>query len=286
MKELPFHLHSVTHCPPSWTTTDNDSSAFSLVGITTSWSVVLVGDNVKFPVYEGSAARGIRGDVPVAKRTIFQDIFGVSAFTANTTQPSQTSPIPASSSWKGKEIEKVFDAPAYLIPPLSALFDPLMEDFLTPRSSVNKAEEAMDHEPEVGDDEMDVDAEGDDGPIIVGNRLERIVDRGETDAMVQLFIKHAINTNNPAISIPNGTHTNGIHKPSAPTGQANGIAPTLPQSTPRINGSASKQQPKTKPKPTPASTPSVPSMVPSPSHTENSTPVRTGQKRKKSSGTA
>lgn len=184
-RSLPFRLLSIVPCPANWTKL-NDTSSSAFVAITDSWNVVLLGDDVKLPQEEGSTGRGLKGaPVPAAKRTLFQDIFGASAF-VGVTPPPPVAEKPAG--WKGKEVEKIFDAPAYLMPPLDTLFDPLMDDFLT----IRKPEDSTGGEEAHVEEDIEMDAEGDDGPILVGNRLERTVGGGEMAAMVELFMHHAI----------------------------------------------------------------------------------------------
>lgn len=183
-RSLPFRLLSVVPCPVNWTKA-NTSSSSAFVAITDKWSVVLLGDDVKPPQEEGATGRGLKGSAPAAKRTLFQDIFGASAFVGVAPPPS-VAEKPAG--WKGKEVEKIFDAPAYLMPPLDTLFDPLMDDFLTLR----KPEDTTGGDEVHAEEDVEMDGEGDDDPILVGNRLERTVEGGEMAAMVELFMNHAI----------------------------------------------------------------------------------------------
>ncbi|TCD65669.1 hypothetical protein EIP91_002342 [Steccherinum ochraceum] len=262
VQTLPFQLLSVAACPPSWHHFGRASS-FPLVGITQSWNVVALGDRMRLPHEEGSSGVEIKTSPSAVKPTLFEDIFGASIFAApppplplahtTTSQPS---------SWKGKDVEKVFDAPSYLMPPLDALFDPLLQSFLVERPP-ERANEAEAADADDADDRMD-----EDGPILVGNRLERIVDSDEMVAMIDLFKMHAIQAPKPAV---NGVHVNGIHKPGP---QVNGISHSA-ASTPLTKHKPS-HLPSTASKPAPAASPAQ-STTASPS-------VRAGQKRKKSLG--
>ncbi|CAL1695057.1 unnamed protein product [Somion occarium] len=262
IRSLPFRLLSVVPCPASWTA-PGSASSLAFVAITDAWSVVLLGDDVKLPEEQGSVGRGLKGTSPAAKRTLFQDIFGASAF-SDVTPPSAPI-IQTPATWKGKEVEKIFDAPAYLMPPLDTLFDPLMEDFLTLRPADESA--GVEDEEQHAED-VEMDAEGEDGPILVGNRLERVVDGGEMVAMVELFMNHAISTSG-STSIPNGIpQTNGVHRPTT-----NGVTPhaTPAKPLPKHNGTTKPQ----------LSTPAASIKTSDPSATPSSA-ARTGQKRKKS----
>lgn len=161
--------------------------------------MIALGENLKLPEEEGSEAVGIRDAPSVPKRTLFQEIFGASAFT-------EPPPIPVpdqgvqSSAWKGKDVEKILDAPAYLMPPLDALFDPLIQTFLIERPPEKATAEGDEEDAEQVDDPMDVGVE--DGPILVGNRLERTVGQDEMSGLVDLFRAHAIRSELPYRTLP------------------------------------------------------------------------------------
>ena len=92
----------------------------------------------------------------------------------------------------GKEITDILGGPAYLIPPLGTLFEPLMTHFLTPRPP----EDETIRVPSLagGDEEdinMDVD-ESQDNPLVSSVRAERVVDAREIEALVHLFRHHGV----------------------------------------------------------------------------------------------
>lgn len=86
----------------------------------------------------------------------------------------------------------IFDAPAYLMPPLESLFEPLLGGFLQLRSETQATLAAGAgvgaHEDEEVQMEVDEDDVGD-KPLFVGSRPERIVDGREMNDFVELF-KH------------------------------------------------------------------------------------------------
>ncbi|KAH8099362.1 WD40 repeat-like protein [Cristinia sonorae] len=260
-QSLPFHFLGVTACPPGWTQ-GGETSSLALLGVTHSWNVVLLGDNITLPDEIGATHIGLRDAGAAVKRTLFDDIFGASLFVSPSVQSSAQSPNVQSSSWKGKDVERVFDAPAYLMPPLEALFDPLVQSFFVERGPEKKF---VKDEGEGADDRMDEDEK--DGPILVGSKPERMVGKDEMAGLVNLFKSYAIRPSNTTINI------NGIHKASA---QINGVTSHSTTSTP-----SSKAKPKTAVPPS-TSKPSVPSPVPSPAAA--SPGVRAGSKRKKSLG--
>jgi len=84
----------------------------------------------------------------------------------------------------------ILGGPAYLIPPLETLFEPLMTHFLTPRTSADETVPGLPTGDEV-DVSMDVD-ESEDKPLVSGMRTERVVDAREMDALIELFRHHGV----------------------------------------------------------------------------------------------
>src|SRR5882762_5685991 len=120
---VPFGFLNVAYYPTTSSVSIQGASSFSLVGITNKHSVVLFGDNVGAPMAEGSTAKAIIGGASLAQRkTLFQDIFGVSAF-ADLSQVSPSvdltpMPRPRALPRSGHEVAELFNAPAYLMPPI------------------------------------------------------------------------------------------------------------------------------------------------------------------------
>jgi len=186
---LPFTIRNIIWYPrlPSKA---KETSTFHLVGITDNWDVVFCGDDVHRPAEEGSVARGlVASSQEPHKRTLLQDIFGDSALAGAPVGPlvqKTTSTIPSN----GKEIMDILGGPAYLIPPLETLFEPLMTHFLTPRTSADETVPGLPTGDEV-DVSMDVD-ESEDKPLVSGTRTERVVDAREMDALIELFRHHGV----------------------------------------------------------------------------------------------
>ncbi|KAJ3556436.1 hypothetical protein NM688_g2023 [Phlebia brevispora] len=190
---LPFYLLNVALCPSRWMLA-KDPSSFTFVGITGSWTVVLLGDQIHLAEDDTAGPRSLAGIEQTTKRTLFQDLFGKVAL-SDAPKPLPTSFPSNSSSWKGKEVEKVFETPAYLLPPLGSLFDPLIDEFLTLRTTDESATAEDDSVSE--DEDAEMAEEGSQTQIIIGNRLERIVDAKEMVAMIELFQHHAIHSPAP-----------------------------------------------------------------------------------------
>ncbi|KAL6310151.1 WD40 repeat-like protein [Sparassis latifolia] len=249
---LPFRLRCVVS-HPSLSSASTDPSSFTLLGISNTWAVVLFGDEIHLPEEEGSTAQGISAQSTANQRTLFHDIFGKTAFadlTLETTTSSMS--LDRAQPWRGKEIKDAFNAPAYLMPPLDTLFDPLMDEFLTRRSADVAAADHEEHEQPEADVDMDVEGEDDGSPFLAGNRIDRVVDQEEMDALVELFKQHAIKTKK---SRPNGMHPHSAGSP----------VPANP------NGVMHKSHTATPAHPDPVSADTL-------------TPVATNKKRKKSLG--
>lgn len=189
---VPFKLRNVSWYPvSSRPQATKDSSSFSLVGITQTWSVVLFGSNVQAPSDEGSSAKEIVGGAgETSRRTLFQDVFGKSAFADVTQRPSLVSSVASQQQpWNGKSVEDIFDIPAYLMPPVESLFDSLMEDFVKLRSidldESKGADADKDEEEDVG---MDVD-EDEQPVVVVREQTRRTFDARDMDDFVESTLR-------------------------------------------------------------------------------------------------
>ena len=170
-----------------------ETSTFHLVGITDNWDVVFCGDDVSQLAGESSVARGlIASPQGPHKRTLFQDIFGDSALSMVPIDPvAQKKTAATPKPGIGKEIiTNILDGPAYLIPPLETLFEPLMNHFLTPRPPEGLAASGS----SIAGDEIDVmDVDEPRDSLLVSNaRTERVVEAREMDALIELFRHHSV----------------------------------------------------------------------------------------------
>jgi NET1-associated nuclear protein 1 (U3 small nucleolar RNA-associated protein 17) len=256
---LPFRLRNVMWYPSAQT------SGFSLVGVTQTWSVVLLGDDVHVPRDEGASTKELRSSGVVVPLSIFQDIFGPSAFvdfeeTRPHTSTSVAGPSDALASTLRTDYAKFFDARAYLMPPLETMFDSLMDEFLTPRIADDAESEEEHGDATRGDDtRMDVDEAAPEAPHTAA---PRIVAKAELDDFIELFQQHAVAPIGPSHAPPQPAA-----RPPPPTPKANGIH------VPKLNGGH--------PAPTP---PAKVNGVVSPTKASSlDTPIA-GKKRKKSLG--
>ncbi|THH10974.1 hypothetical protein EW145_g971 [Phellinidium pouzarii] len=182
VRTLPFRFRAV-----GWNYLNKSSR--SLLGITYSWNVVLCGDDAHVPAKMENTSREIdRNDAIIPRKTLFQDIFGKSAFID--TFVSTMDPY-TSSSGLDRNLQKVassvFDAPAYLAPPIETMYSSLIEAFLTkaPEQEVSFSYEDVPEDL----DEMIVDLE----PVFPVSR-GRLIGEEEIESLLVLFQKQIITT--------------------------------------------------------------------------------------------
>jgi NET1-associated nuclear protein 1 (U3 small nucleolar RNA-associated protein 17) len=106
------------------------STGFSFVAITHAWRVVLIGDSIPRLTDEGLSPKAISLNGQRQNRTLFQDIFGVSAFEEDM-HVNQTS-TSAALSRKGVD-HPLSDISAFATPSFDTFFDPFLTGFLTAR---------------------------------------------------------------------------------------------------------------------------------------------------------
>lgn len=152
---------------------------------------MLFGDSTSAPVDEGSTAKAIVGGSTLGQRkTLFQDIFGASAFADLSNVPSTVGSVstPAASAlpWNGNDVTGLLDTPAYLMPPIESLFEPLMDSFLKPRPKEKERDDTPNTKPQDEDVEM-ADQSRDGDFLVTETRQERVVDQDEMDAFIKLF---------------------------------------------------------------------------------------------------
>nr|GAT59004.1 WD40 repeat-like protein [Mycena chlorophos] len=213
---IPFGLRNVVWYPLL--------SSFSLVGITHDWRVIVVGEEARIPKNVQPAATDLKAAASVQRRTLFEDIFGRSAFTEDVaaSASSSSAAVPSSHTIGPSLFDAFTTSTTYLMPPLETFFDPILTTRLKPREPT---EAPAQPDPEVEDVEMDVD-------IVVSSAPEgRNVERGELDTLVALF-RRTLKARSPAPSIPtrkrehvNGTaHVNGSSTPKPPPAKVNGAS--------------------------------------------------------------
>lgn len=129
-RTLPFKLKNALWYPFGVSGKD-----FSLIGITHNWASVVFGDKLRVIQDEGASAREISGDAAPGRRSVFQDMFGVTAFDNLPSQAPQPVLRPATdiSSDDVLKLSGLFDVPSYQLAPMSTLFPSILENLLHER---------------------------------------------------------------------------------------------------------------------------------------------------------
>ena len=270
---IPYTFHTIVPYAPS-------QALFSFVGITSNWAVVSFGEQA-FPVRaEGTSSNKISAEAVSHKRTLFQDIFGVSAFDhAASERPVQisTAVLPRS-----KAPVSAFDKPSHLLPPMSNIFEMIMEDFIheTPTSAST---------PQVIDGDEDVDMEVDAPELVTAPKhTTRHIGQQEMGVLVNLFKTHTIgcmyhrSTAGPFIEVflsdkystPTVNTSGKVNMQPKATVNGKARHPPSEPSTPKPNGPSTQKS-------TGAKLPSAITTAPTPSPAPPETASHQGKKRKK-----
>ncbi|KAL4267947.1 WD repeat-containing protein 75 [Pleurotus pulmonarius] len=239
----------------------SSASSFRIVGITRSWGVVIMGQGIQALSHGGSGKERLEGEAPTRK-TLFQDVFGVSLFDAATA--TTTGAEEATRSRRGKERRILVDEPAYSMPPLDTVFDTFIDSVVQERATP-----AL---PDVGDasQDMEVEEEAEQDLVVRERKYTRVVDDAEMQVFIDLFRRQAIDHVRPRTAPVNGYATRKAN--GTTNGSANGAhhrTPQPPQPKPMA--------PSPNKKGTKSFVQTTPTVMPSPSPS----PIN-GKKRKKS----
>ncbi|KAH9486491.1 WD repeat-containing protein 75 [Psilocybe cubensis] len=191
---VPFGLRNVV-----WASYQKQPG-YNLVGITYSWRVVLIGDSR--PVLKDGeiTARAMNLEPQKQKKTIFQDIFGVSAFSNTTVEHAHTFTVQRKSSEN-----EVFTDPAYTAPSLETFFSSLLKPYLV----VRPAKES--NIPDDHDEVVEEDVVMEDEREIPIAHTSRVPIPGEMDTFIKLFKTHCLREDMPLPSSKGIPTINGIH---------------------------------------------------------------------------
>ncbi|GJJ09898.1 hypothetical protein Clacol_004122 [Clathrus columnatus] len=205
-RTLPFKLKKVLWYPFGVTRKD-----FSLVGITYDWTAVVFGDRVNINQGEGASANGIGGDIVPQRRSLFQDMFGATAFDDLLSQ----APLPASTPVAGvhhdsvSKTSNIFNVSSYQLSPMSTLYPSILENLLKERvfePVTEKDGEEVDR-PDDGDVQM-----ADEHVPETTRTPERINSSQEIEELVELFKGEAFCASKSAISSYKHLNGNGSVK--------------------------------------------------------------------------
>jgi NET1-associated nuclear protein 1 (U3 small nucleolar RNA-associated protein 17) len=124
------------------------------------------------------------------KRTLFEDIFGSSAFANRDSEPLQSISTMSSQVRKleGSRHE-LFDKPAYLMAALDTLFDPLVTSLL--RNRISEVDPKISEPDDEEDDDITMIDDTVQQPTFA-TRPTRIPNQGEMEIFTQLFRKTSI----------------------------------------------------------------------------------------------
>ncbi|KAL5519149.1 NAN1_1 [Sanghuangporus vaninii] len=254
---LPFRFRAV-----DWNYDGSNNATRCLIGITQSWNIVACGEESRTTPTMQDVAREIDRTTGVLPReTLFQDIFGRSAFADTPATASSTVAVASDLNSGDRQVSlSLFDVPSYLAPPLESIYSSLIGSFLIKPLEDTGPPLLQDHDES---DDMVVDDEPRQVP-----RQNRVVEDNELDSLVDLFRKHSVDR-------PHGGHNvngiaNGVHK-----AHANGVPSSdilLHASTPQLPhiGKKADKTPQKFPAASVAPQPTAPA------------PITVGNKRKKS----
>lgn len=170
---LPFHILNVVY------STLQANTEPSLLGITHNWSLVLLGDSSRRFVGEGCFPKSIDVGRQPHNRTLFEDIFGASAFADDS---SAYEPLIPPSAPRKVDFSQ-FDMPAFATPSLTEFFDSFIQSFLIVREV--QAEDERQSEKEIESDDPSNREEKDALPV--SHRLPRSSLPGELELFTKLF---------------------------------------------------------------------------------------------------
>lgn len=168
------------------------SSDFSLVALTHKYGVVVLGDNVILADDSGASAKALSKRPAVARRSLFEEMFGVPAITAVSTS-SEQSREPATDlgsggdvaiPWRSSDTTSFFDAPSHLMPPIETFFEPLIDSFLRLRATDDETAAAQ---VEDGAANAEEDMQVDDVQEIDLVNSSTVSDEAVLDVFVPLF---------------------------------------------------------------------------------------------------
>ena len=221
---VPFGLQNVI-----WNSIGK-GTGYNLVGITHDWRVVVLGDTQLPSRGDNLPTKGLDIADRSEKRTLFEDIFGSSAFANGNSEPLQSTSTMSSHVRKQEgSRHELFDKPAYLMPSLDNLFDPLVTSLLS-----NRIPEVDPKISEADEEDEDVTMIDDtvQQPLVTTTRPTRIPNQGEMELFTQLFrttsitstsvlfypnifmivLKNvSITLESPPVSLKVNGKTNGVH---------------------------------------------------------------------------
>ncbi|KAI6031486.1 WD40-repeat-containing domain protein [Pisolithus microcarpus] len=216
---LPFALRNVIWYPQSYSPANSES--FSLVGLTHSYSVVLMGDDVNPQEKRSVPFKTLRKGQSVPRKSLFEEMFGVPVIPSESQQHSRdqitANPGPALP-WRSSETASFFDAPSHLIPPIHTFFESLVDGFLTLRVADEGRQEELDVQEETSSKLSDHS-----GPVFANSA--DIATDSVLDTLVPVFREIAESSD----------YSNDSKKASVPPNTVPVLAKSTPRHAPRLD---------------------------------------------------
>ncbi|KIJ66298.1 hypothetical protein HYDPIDRAFT_174438 [Hydnomerulius pinastri MD-312] len=220
------------------------SASFSLVALTHTYGVIIMGDDISLPEDSSTSTKALQKGPVAPRRSLFEEMFGVSAFTDVSNQHTTRDAQVASGSgavmpWKSSETASFFDAPSHLMPPMETLFEPLIDGFLRLRTTDDEAQAQTEGGHLEADDDMPVDPAEDQSGFMKGSEVSK---DAVLDVFVPLFKQIADSPEYPyqpgKAPAPSKAATASPTKPSKPTPRTPApqkalLQPDAPPSTPK-----------------------------------------------------
>ena len=184
---LPFRFREV-----AWNALDENCQ--TVIGITTTWNVVECGESIRNSDTAGNTAQSIDLSSGISnKRNLFRDMFGNAAFEELASGSLSIPPPQVTIQVDGSSLLSTFDRPAYMAPPIEAIYSTLIENYLT---NVKELQQPVQDPQDTDVDDMAVDED-------VGDTLvrQRIVDEDELNAVIEVFKAQSMTCESQSISL-------------------------------------------------------------------------------------
>lgn len=190
---VPFGIRNVVWAP------FQRGQGYNFIGLTHTWRVVTFGDSRPILKDNGLAKTVSLDSHHPQRRTIFQDIFGASAFQAESVEPGQST-----FNHRKDTNSQIFNDPVYMAPSLDSSFDSFVDSFLVLRPTEVKA--TLESQEDLVEDDVIMD----EGETLPTAHTLRVPTLGEMDTFIHLFKTNCL-TGNVNINVAN-TSTQWLHR--------------------------------------------------------------------------
>ena len=246
-RTLPFRARSVAAYPSATDSTAAgpvaststapvaaEDSNFSLLVVSSTWDVLVVGDEVVAHSLASDSAQAVNlasSNATSVGRSMFEEIFGPST-TPDDRKAKENERAVRIASDQWKSLDDLFDAPAQVLPGMGLIFGEVLDGLLPKRTEQGEQEPITEDGMEIDEDEIIVPAKEDD-------LKARVVGEAEMDTLVGLF-KDILSSPAPPPPPPTPKQVNGK---LPPTPKINGAAAASTPKSVTVNGTPSKATP-------------------------------------------